>query len=169
MGLPGECLLLFSNADAVMYSRFFDEITDEREREVSRKQLDEMVWFAESAGCRRRELLAYFGEAYEAENCGACDNCQSPRKTFDGTGIAKKFLGALVGIRQKGGFSVGAGYVADVLIGSTSEKLRRWGHDQLEAFGSGKERKRNEWAALGRDLVRAGYLRRDAGRFNVLE
>ena len=168
-GLPGECLLLFSNSDAVMYSRFFDEITDEREREVSRKQLDEMVWFAESAGCRRRELLAYFGEAFEVENCGACDNCQSPRKMFDGTALAKKFLGALLGVRGKGGFSVGAGFVADVLIGSSNEKLRRWGHDQLEAFGSGKERKRTEWAALGRDLVREGYLRRDAERYNVLD
>ena len=168
-GLPGECLLLFNNSDAVMYSRFFDEITDEREREVSRQQLDEMVWFAESAGCRRRELLAYFGEAFEAENCGACDNCQSPRKTFDGTALAKKFLAALLGIKRKGGFSVGAGFVADVLIGSSNEKLRRWGHDQLEAFASGKERKRTEWAALARDLVRAGYLRRDAERYNVLD
>ncbi|MGH9390942.1 MAG: RQC domain-containing protein, partial [Vicinamibacteria bacterium] len=71
--------------------------------------------------------------------------------------------------KQKGGFSVGAGYVADVLIGSSNERLRRWRHDQLDAFGSGKERKRNEWAALARDLVRHGYLHRDTERFNVLE
>jgi ATP-dependent DNA helicase RecQ len=56
-----------------------------------------------------------------------------------------------------------------VLIGSTNEKLQRWGHDQLEAFGSGKERKRTEWASLARDLVREGYLRRDAERYNVLD
>ncbi|HEV8574802.1 MAG TPA: RecQ family ATP-dependent DNA helicase, partial [Dehalococcoidia bacterium] len=72
-GLPGECLLLFSNGDAGKYLRFLDEMTDAHEREVARKKLDEMVWYAESAGCRRRELLAYFGEAYDVENCGACD------------------------------------------------------------------------------------------------
>jgi ATP-dependent DNA helicase RecQ len=168
-GLRGECLLLFSNSDAVKYLRFLDEITDPHERDVTRKKLDEMVWYAESAGCRRRELLAYFGEDYEKENCGACDNCLSPRKTFDGTALAKKFLGALLAIKQKGGFSVGAGHVAEVLLGSNSEKISRWRHDQLAAHGSGKERNRKEWAELGRELVRQGFLRRDEERFNVLE
>jgi ATP-dependent DNA helicase RecQ len=168
-GLPSECLLLFSNGDAVKYLRFLDEITDPHEREVTRKKLDEMVWYAESAGCRRRELLAYFGEHYEKENCEACDNCLSPRKTFDGTALAKKFLGTLLGIKQKGGFSVGAGHVAEVLLGGTSEKVTRWRHEQLPAHGSGKERSRKEWAELGRELVRQGFLRRDEERFNVLE
>src|SRR3990172_194673 len=131
-GLPSECLLLFSNSDAVKYLGFFDEITDAHEREVARKKLDEMVWYAESSACRRRELLAYFGEDYAQNNCGACDNCLSPRKTFDGT--------ALLGIRQKGGFSVGAGHIAEVLTGSRGEKLLRWGHEKLPAYGSGKER-----------------------------
>src|SRR6266545_1963596 len=111
-GLPSECLLLFSNADAVKYLRFFDEVTDAHEREMARGKLDEMVWYAESGGCRRRELLAYFGEDYGQQNCGACDNCLSPRRTFDGTGLARKFIEALLGI-QKSGFSVGAGHVAE--------------------------------------------------------
>ena len=168
-GLPSECLLLFSNSDAVKYLRFLDEITDPHEREVTRKKLDEMVWCAESAGCRRRELLAYFGEEYANENCGACGNCLFPRKTFDGTALAEKFLGALLGIKQKSGFSVGAGHVAEVLLGSTNEKITRWRHDQLSEHGSGKERNRKQWAELGRELVRQGILRRDEERFNVLE
>jgi len=168
-GLPSECLLLFSNSDAVKYLRLLDEITDPHEREVTRKKLDEMVWYAESAGCRRRELLAYFGEEYPNENCEACDNCLSPRKTFDGTGLAKKFLGALLGIKQKSGFSVGAGHVAEVLLGTTNEKITRWRHDQLPEHGTGKERNRKQWAELGRELVRRGVLRRDEDRFNVLE
>src|SRR4029453_18549825 len=70
---------------------------------------------------------------------------------------------------QKGGFSVGAGHVAEVLLGGTSEKVTRWRHEQLPAHGSGKERSRKEWAELGRELVRQGFLRRDEERFNVLE
>jgi len=168
-GLPSECLLLFSNSDAVKYLGFFDEITDAHEREVARKKLDEMVWYAESSACRRRELLAYFGEDYAQNNCGACDNCLSPRKTFDGTALARKFLGALLGIRQKSGFSVGAGHIADVLTGGRSERLLRWGHEKLAAYGDGKERSRQQWGEIGRELVRQGYLRRDPERFNVLE
>ncbi len=166
-GLPSECLLLFSNADAVKYLRFFDEVTDAHEREMARGKLDEMVWYAESGGCRRRELLAYFGEDYGQQNCGACDNCLSPRRTFDGTGLARKFIEALLGI-QKSGFSVGAGHVAELLTGGVSEKIVRWRHNQLQAHGSGKERSRQEWGEIGRELVRQGYLRREAERFNVL-
>jgi ATP-dependent DNA helicase RecQ len=168
-GLPADCLLLFSNSDALKYLRFFEEITDAREREVSRKQLDEMVWYAESPGCRRRELLTYFGEAFEVENCGACDNCQSPRKTFDGTDLAKKFLGAVAAIKRVSRFGVGAGYVADVLIGSKNARLLRWKHDELPEYASGKERNAKQWNAFARDLVRHGCLRRDTDRFNVLE
>src|SRR2546422_6298606 len=165
-GLPGECLLLFSNSDAVKFLRFLDEITDPHARDVTRKKLDEMVWYAESPGCRRRELLAYFGEEFTKENCEACDNCLSPRKTFDGTALAKKFLGALLGIKQKGGFSVGAGHVAEVLLGSTNEKISRWRHDQLSEHGSGKERNRNHWAGLGRGRGRQAARSRAEQRFN---
>jgi len=168
-GLPGECLLLFSNGDAARYLRFFDEITDAHEREVARKKLDEMVWYAEDGGCRRRQVLAYFGEEYGRENCGACDNCLSPRKKYDGTALARKFLGALLGIKEKSGIGVGAGHVAELLTGSSSERIARWRHDQLPAHGSGKERTQREWGEIGRGLVRQGYLRRDVERFNALD
>jgi ATP-dependent DNA helicase RecQ len=168
-GLPAECLLLFSNGDAGKYLRFFDEITDSHEREVARKKLDEMVWYAETTVCRRKELLAYFGEEYAHENCGACDNCHSPRKSVDGTTLARKFLETLLAIRKKSGFSVGAAHVTEVLTGGGSEKLVRWRHHELTVHGCGKERTRPQWSDIARELVRQGYLYRDSERFNVLE
>jgi ATP-dependent DNA helicase RecQ len=79
-GLPGDCLLLFSPGDIAKQTHFLDEITDEQERQVARAQLRQIVHYAESAACRRAELLAYFGENSRSDNCGACDNCLEPRE-----------------------------------------------------------------------------------------
>ena len=73
-GLPGECVLLFSPGDAVKQTTFIDEKPNPQEREIARKQLQQMVHYAECANCRRSELLAYFGEAFSTNDCGACDN-----------------------------------------------------------------------------------------------
>src|SRR5688500_3039647 len=91
-GLPGDCLLLFSAGDIAKQTHFLDEITDAHEQSVARAQLRQIVHYAESAGCRRTDLLDYFGEEFPLDNCGACDNCLEPRETFDGTIVAQKFL-----------------------------------------------------------------------------
>lgn len=157
-GLPSDCLLLFSASDVAKYNRFIDEKTDDQEREVARNQLRQMVIFAESAACRRGQLLHYFDEEFAEKNCGGCDNCLSPRETFDGTAAAQKFLSCVYRIRQQSGFGVGLAHVADVLTGSTREKILRFGHDQLSTYGIGQEHHRAEWQAIGRQLVNLGLL-----------
>ncbi len=168
-GLPGDCLLLFSAGDVAKQTHFLDEITDEHERQLARSQLRQMVHYAESAGCRRQELLAYFGEAYPGDNCGGCDNCLEPRESYDGTLVAQKFLSCLYRIRQASRFGTGQNHVIDVLLGADTEKIRRWGHDQLTTYGIGKEIARNEWAAVGRELIRFGHVGVSAGEYATLE
>src|SRR5476651_1125742 len=168
-GLPGECVLLFSAGDAVKQTMFIDEKPDPQEQQVAREQLQQMVHYAEGAGCRRSELLAYFGEDFSADDCGACDNCISPRATFDGTLAAQKFLSCVFRIREKNGFGVGLNHVVEVLAGADTEKIRKWNHAQLSTFGIGKEHSRPEWAAIGRELIRLGFLRQTAEKFSVLE
>jgi len=168
-GLPGECVLLFSAGDAVKQTTFIDEKTNPQEREIARKQLQQMVHYAEGANCRRVELLAYFGEEFSADNCGACDNCLSPRETFDGTLAAQKFLSCVYRIREKSGFGVGLNHVVEVLTGAATEKIRNWGHAQLSTYGIGKEHSRPEWAAIGRELIRLGLLRQTTEKFSTLE
>jgi len=102
-------------------------------------------------------------------NCGACDNCLSPRETFDGTLAAQKFLSCVYRIRQKNGFGVGLNHVVEVLTGADTEKIRKWDHAQLSTYGIGKEHSRPEWAAIGRELVRLGLLRQSSEKFSVLE
>ncbi len=167
--LPGECLLLFNAGDVVKQKRFIEEKADPHEQQIAREQLQRMVHYAESATCRRADLLHYFGEEFPLDNCGACDNCLSPRETFDGTLATQKFLSCVYRVRQKSGFGVGASHLAEVLTGANTEKIRRWGHEDLSTYGIGKEHNRAEWAAIARELVRLGYLRQGSEKFATLE
>jgi ATP-dependent DNA helicase RecQ len=168
-GLPGECVLLFSAGDVIKQTQFIDDKTDPHEQKIAREQLQQMVHYAESAGCRRRELLAYFDEDFVTDGCGACDNCLSPRATFDGTLSAHKFLSCVYRVREKSGFGTGLNHIVEVLTGADTEKIRKWEHTRLSTYGIGKEHSRQEWAAIGRELVRLGYVRQTTEKFSVLE
>jgi ATP-dependent DNA helicase RecQ len=168
-GLPSDCLLLFSGGDAAKQTHFIDEMTDEHEKAVARNQLRVMMHYAESAGCRRSELLAYFGEKFPVNECGACDNCLEPRETYDGTIVAQKFLSCIYRIRQTGRFGVGMNHLIEVLTGAETEKVLRWNHDKLTTYGIGKELARPAWAAVGRELMRLGYVAQAEGEFPILE
>jgi len=168
-GLPGDCLLLFSAGDIAKQTHFLDEITDEHEQRVARAQLRQMVQYAESAGCRRSELLGYFGEPFPLDNCGACDNCLEPRDTYDGTVVAQKFLSCIYRIRQASRFGVGINHVIEVLTGADTDKIRRWGHDQLSTFGIGRDLPRPAWSAVGRELMRLGHITLSDGEYATLE
>lgn len=168
-GLPGDCLLLFSTGDIAKQTHFLDEMTNEKEREVARRQLRQIVHYAESAGCRRAELLDYFGEKFPLDNCGACDNCAEPRETFDGTLVAQKFLSCIYRIAQNSRFGVGMNHIIEVLVGADTEKIRRWGHDRLTTYGIGKDVSRAEWSSIGRELMRLGYVGVAEGEYATLE
>jgi ATP-dependent DNA helicase RecQ len=167
-GLPAECLLLFSAGDAVKQQRFIEEKPPDEQR-VAREQLQQIIHYADSSDCRRATLLKYFGEIAAVDNCGGCDNCLAPRATFDGTQAALKFLSCVFRVAQKSSFAVGLNHIVEVLTGAESEKIRRWGHESLSTYGIGGEHSRAEWLAIGRELVRMGYLRQRADKFSVLE
>jgi ATP-dependent DNA helicase RecQ len=195
-GLPSECLLLFSPGDRVKYGRFIDEKPDPKEREIARAQLEQIVHYAEAATCRRAHLLNYFGETFTGAdhtpaaiggrsaslhplssesgasrrpNCGGCDNCLAPRQTFDGTLAAQKLLSCVYRIRQKSGFGVGLLHVVEVLCGAETDKIRKFGHESLSTYGIGTEHSRAQWAAIGRELVRLGFLCQNPDKFNIVE
>ena len=185
-GDPADCLLLFGRNDLINHERRIDEKSTRHEQEIARRQLEAMTAFAESKRCRRRELLAYFGEMYGASKCGACDNCtgrssaaaDTPRRdktasptgpTEDRTQDARRFLACLDEIIRISSFSVGVGHVADVLAGSTTEKVMRHRHDQLNTFGRGRSVSKAVWSEIGKELLGRGFLERSTDKFQVLE
>lgn len=168
-GLPGDCLLLLSAGDAAKQTHFIEEITNAQEQQVARAQLRQTMHYAESAGCRRRELLAYFGETFPLNECGACDNCLEPRETYDGTVLAQKFLSCVYRIQRASQFGTGVNHVIEVLTGANTDKIRSRGHDKLSTYGIGRELSRPQWAAVARELMRLGYVAQSEGEYPVLE
>ena len=105
----------------------------------------------------------------ESVNCGGCDNCLAPRQTWDGTVAAQKFLSCVYRIREKSRFGVGLQHVVEVLCGADTEKVRKFGHQSLSTYNIGGEHSRAEWSAIGRELVRMGFLFQNAEKFNIVE
>ncbi|AKG52997.1 ATP-dependent DNA helicase [Dehalogenimonas sp. WBC-2] len=167
-GLPSDCLLLFSSGDAAKQTHFIEEMSDELERNIARSQLRQMLHYAEGAACRRRGLLEYFNEEVSGDNCGGCDNCLEPRESYDGTVIAQKFLSSIFRINLAGSHGVGLNHIVEILTGAKTEKIRRSGHDKLSTYGIGSELPRPQWAAVGRELIRLGYINQSGGEFPIL-
>ncbi|MBT5265807.1 MAG: DNA helicase RecQ [Rhodospirillaceae bacterium] len=162
-GLPATAHMLYGLDDIRMRRVFIEQENgdDERKRRENRR-LDAFLAYCEAPECRRQSLLAYFGEA--SGPCGNCDVCQSPIATTDGTEEAQKLLSAV----YRTGQIYGSGHVVDVVTGAATEKIRSAGHDQLPSYGSGKERSKDEWRSLLRQLVATGCLKIDIAGYGGL-
>lgn len=163
-GLPADCLLLFSRGDAAKLAGFLKDIPDPAARAIARRQMDQMTAYAETGVCRRIPLLGYFGESWEEDNCGSCDNCLEPAVAEDVTVDAQKFLSCVLRVGRRG-FPTGLLHICDILAGARTEKITRWGHDRLPTYGVGKDRPKKEWADLGRRLISAGFAALDESKF----
>jgi len=166
-GLPAECAWFFAYGDIARIERFITE-KPASEQPAARAQLERVKNFAYSNGCRRRELLAYFGETYPHEHCGNCDNCLAPRAAYDATTDAQKLLSCIYRVRESHGYGVGIAHVIDVLVGAKTEKVERWYHERLSTYGIGKDRDRRTWRHLADELLRLGLIVQDAARHNVV-
>ncbi len=156
-GKPADAFMLYGLDDIRQRRLFIEE--DEGDLDHKRrehKRLDALVAYCETPQCRRRALLAYFGEALPGP-CGNCDICLDPPVLEDGTELA---LSALTAVRQTGG-RFGAAHVIDVLRGAETEKILRLGHQRLDAHGAGRAEDKEAWRSILRQLVAAGYLSLD--------
>ena len=168
-GAPARCALFYGYQDVAIRRKFLDDYEDVVAREAAAKRLDEMVRFAESDGCRRVNLLRYFGETYRpidltsdddgdaasrpvATQCGACDYCVGTAERVDATIDAQKALSAM----QRTGNRFGAGHIADILVGSKTEKVAAMRHDDLPTFGVGADKSKRYWRYLIQALLTQG-------------
>ncbi len=170
-GLPSDCLLLLSRGDVAKQMRFIDEKPSQQEQDLARKQLWKMVEYAEGTTCRRAFLLGYFGENFTEIPCGGCDNCNAPRETYDGTIDAQKFLSCIYRIKERNpSFGAGMKYCIDILTGAENDLIRGWEHQTLSTYGIGKDKSKDEWQSVARQLIHGGYLReKQDGKYTRLE
>ena len=155
-GLASDCVLFFAYADKARQDYFVNQIEDATERQEAQKRLATMVEFARLQTCRRRFLLAYFGESFEHEHCGACDNCLRTGEEFDATEITQKILSTVV----RTGERFGATHVIRVLKGSRDKRILDLGHDQLSVHGIAREFERSSLREIIGQLEARGLLMR---------
>jgi ATP-dependent DNA helicase RecQ len=163
-GERADTLLLYAGEDIARARYFFQQSqAPEAQLRVMGQRLEAMIALTETAGCRTRALLHCFGEEL-AQDCCHCDRCARPGRVLDGTVEAQKLLSAVVRTGQR----FGALHVISVLMGDATDAVRRWGHDQLGLFGIGRDRTREFWRAVVRQLIVRGALTVEAGQYATL-
>lgn len=164
-GQPAQCILFFQHGDRFKFEFIMVQKTDEQELLLARQQVQQVISYCQDIKCRRCLLLAYFGETYEAENCGNCDNCLRPvTEMEDRTLDARKFLLCVYKTQQRFGMK----HIIDVLRGANTQRIRSLGHDHLNVYGVGKELSADEWQHLGRSLLQQELLSETSDGFPVL-
>lgn len=133
----GNCVAFYSYEDIQKLDKF-NKGKHVAEQEIARELLNETVTYAESAVCRHKLLLHYFGEAYEKENCGSCDNCLNPKVKFDGQEQIALVLEAVLGVKQL----FKAKHISELLAGKKTGDIKAAKHDRSEFFGAGGGRRR---------------------------
>jgi ATP-dependent DNA helicase RecQ len=158
-GLPADCLLLYGQKDIATIQYFIEEGASSQQAGATAR-LQAMLRYAQAAGCRRTPLLAYFGERFDDEPCGACDNCQREQaggEKIDLTEPARKFLDCVRATGQMFGVS----HIANVLRGSQAKKVLQRLHDRLACYGSGREHSDRQWSRFGQQFIAEGLLEQD--------
>ena len=163
-GLPSEALMLFGMGD-VMTARKLIENSDNAERiRIELQKLNAMVAYAEALTCRRRALLAYFGDLREHQ-CDSCDICTDPPERFDATIAAQKALSCVYRVNERFGML----HLIEVLRGSKSQRIMELRHNELSTYGIGADISATDWENIFRQLIHLGYLLPDFSRYGVLK
>src|SRR5262245_37380609 len=150
-GREGKCLCFYSYKDIEKLEKFMKG-KPVAEQEIGKQLLAETVGYAETSVCRRKVLLNYFGETYQQENCGSCDNCVHPKKSFDGQEEICTVLGTVKAVKEK----FATEHIVNVIIGKNEQQVKLHGHDKLEEFGEGSDNEARFWVAIVRQSVLLG-------------
>jgi ATP-dependent DNA helicase RecQ len=164
-GGEGKCVTFYSYDDVKKLEKFLKD-KPVAEQEIGRQLIQETIAFAETAVCRRKMLLHYFGETYEQANCGCCDNCLRPKVQFEGKDDMELLLETVLETKEK----FKAKHIIDVLTGNLSSSVRSYKHDKLEVFGQGADDGREEkfWNAVLRQALVNDYLTKDIESYGIL-
>ncbi|MGV3585816.1 MAG: DNA helicase RecQ [Adhaeribacter sp.] len=162
-GLEGNCLMFYSYDDIVKLEKFSKD-KPVTERDNSKLLLQEMAAYADSAVCRRKQLLHYFGEIFE-KDCGFCDNCVHPKERFEAGDEVLLALKAAVQTEQRFGMD----HLVAVLTGMKDQYVESYSHDQLEVYGKGNEQDAQFWNSVIRQILLSGFLEKDIENIGVLK
>ncbi len=163
-GGEGQCITFYVNKDLQKLEKFMQG-KPIAEQEIGKQLLLETAAYAESSLCRRKLLLHYFGEEYDEDNCGNCDNCLNPKKQVEAKDQLCAVLETIIALKEK----FKAEYVIDVLLGKETSQILSYQHEELEVFGSGQGEDERTWNAVIRQGLIAGYIDKDIENYGLLK
>ena len=162
-GKEGQCITFYSYKDIQKLDKFMQG-KPIAEQEIGRQLLMETVAYAESNSCRRKLLLNYFGEGFEVENCGACDNCLHPKKKFDGREEMAMVIELILTLPER----FKTEHLANILAGVSNSIVKSYHHDRLELFGAGKDHSIRFWSAVIHQGIVLHLLNKDIESYGLI-
>ena len=163
-GGEGYCITFYTNKDLQKLEKFMQG-KPVAEQEIGKELLLETAAYAESSLCRRKLLLHYFGELYNQENCGCCDNCSNPKKQVEAKELLCTVLETIVALKEK----FKTDHVIDVLLGKETSEVVSYQHDDLELFGQGSDEDDKTWNAVIRQALISRYIEKEIENYGVLK
>ncbi len=163
-GGEGQCIAFYAYKDLQKLEKFMQG-KPVAEQEIGKQLLLETAAYAESSVCRRKLLLHYFGEEYQEENCGNCDNCLNPKKQVEAKELLSAVLEVISTLKEK----FKAEYIVNILRGNETSEIQSYKHNELELFGSGQDEDEKTWNAVIRQALIAGFLIKDIENYGLLK
>ncbi|MEO6329583.1 MAG: DNA helicase RecQ [Ginsengibacter sp.] len=164
-GLEGKCILYYSYKDVSKLEHLMRDKTLS-EREVGAQLINETVAYSQSAVCRRKILLSYFGEDYDVANCNEmCDNCKSPKDLIEAKLEAQLALKVIKALGER--FTMD--YVINVMTGKLNPQIKMYRHETLDVFGIGKENDEHFWNSLLRQMLLEKLIQKDIVEYGLLK
>lgn len=163
-GGEGKCIAFYSYKDLRKLEKFM-EGKPVAEQDIGRQLLQETAAYAESSVCRRKMLLHYFGEVYDKDNCGNCDNCLHPKTKIEAKDALLVVLQAIAAIKE----DFRTDYVIDFVEGKDNNDIVARKHDKLDEFGSGEDMDEKLWNPVIRQALIAGYIKKDVENYGILK
>lgn len=163
-GGEGECVTFYSYNDIQKLEKF-NHGKPISEQEINKQLLMDTVSYAETAICRRLILLHYFGEDYNIENCGSCDNCLKPKKEVDATDDLRMVINAILSVNEK----FKADHISDILMANPTSSVKSFKHDTNAFYGKGMNHSKEYWSALYRQAIVKYYIEKDIENYGLLK
>ncbi len=163
-GGEGHCITFYSYKDIQKLEKFMQG-KPLAEQEIGKQLILETIAYAESAVCRRKILLNYFGEKYTCENCGACDNCANPKEQFEAQESILLMLKVIRELKER----FKADHIVNFLTGKTTTAVKSYKQQEMELFGCGDEHDDKYWLAVIRQSLVAGFLSKDIENYGLLK
>ncbi len=163
-GMEGKCILYYSHKDVAKLEHLMRD-KPLSEREVGAQLISETVAFAETGVCRRKVLMSYFGEEYNIENCGACDNCLHPKERVEAKDDVVKSLRAIKALDER----FATDYTINIITGKRTPAIAMYRHEGLAEFGIGNDQPEHYWNSLIRQMLLENLLSKDIVEYGVLK